>query len=146
MIRRSAPAAKRRARRQLIPSLRARARFRRLTARLAVGPHSAFDEYALRRLILRDYLAVERTRLANERTALSYFRTALAMTAGAITILHLSNAPDAHTTAWTLLAVGGLLLVFGAYRFVAVARRVRGYARLHQHKGPPSARRAGDGG
>ncbi len=133
-------------RRVLIPSLRARKRFRELAARIAPPRASVFDEFALRRLILRDYLAVERTRLANERTALSYFRTALALTAGALTLLHLTTDPAARTTAWALLTVGGFLLAFGAFRFVAVRRRVAGYARLHQPKGPPSARPAGGEG
>jgi putative membrane protein len=105
----------------------------RLTRRLVPNfRRSAFDAYALRRLILRDYLAIERTRLANERTALSYLRTTLAMTAGALTLLHLVPTPAARITAWTLLTFGALLIGFGLYRFVAVRRRVVGYARLHQ--------------
>lgn len=95
---------------------------------------SAFDAYALRRLILRDYLAIERTRLANERTALSYLRTVLALTAGALTLLHLVDTPAARMTAWGLIAFGASLLSFGVFRFAAVRRRVSGYARLHQPK------------
>ena len=105
----------------------------RLTRRLVPNfRRSAFDAYALRRLILRDYLAIERTRLANERTALSYLRTTLAMTAGALTLLHLVPTPAARLTAWALIIFGAALITFGAYRFVAVRRRVSGYARLHQ--------------
>ncbi len=105
----------------------------RITRRLVPNfRRSAFDAYALRRLILRDYLAIERTRLANERTALSYLRTTLAMTAGALTLLHLVHTPAAQVTAWSLLVFGTALIGFGVFRFVVVRRRVAGYARLHQ--------------
>ncbi len=112
---------------------------RRLAARLLPGRRSAFDEYALRRLILRDYLAIERTRLANERTALSYLRTTLALAAGAVTLLHVFDTPAARLTGWGLLGVGALLLLFGLMRFASVRRRVAGYARLHQPRDRPAA-------
>jgi putative membrane protein len=93
--------------------------------------HSAFDEYTYRRLILTDYLAIERTRLANERTVLSYLRTGLGLTAGALTLLHLIDTPAARITAWVVLGFAALLLAFGFARYVVVRRRVAGYARLH---------------
>lgn len=93
---------------------------------------SAFDEYALRRLILRDYLAIERTRLANERTILSYFRTALALAAGSVTLLHFFDTDAARITGWALLPVALVLLAFGLGRYVRVRRRIQGYARLQQ--------------
>ena len=44
--------------------------------------------YSREELILRDHLALDRTRLANERTLLSYLRTALMlMVAGAIELI-----------------------------------------------------------
>jgi len=120
----------------------------RITRRLVPNfRRSAFDAYALRRLILRDYLAIERTRLANERTALSYLRTTLAMAAGGLTLIHLVRTPAAQVTAWTLLISGSIIIMFGLYRFVAVRRRVQGYARLHQPRpgrGTPAAPPATD--
>lgn len=93
---------------------------------------SAFDEYAHRRLILRDYLAIERTRLANERTILSYLRTTLALVAGSVTLLHFFNTDAARITGWLLLPVAFVILAFGVVRYVSVRRRVQGYARLQQ--------------
>ncbi|MDD4605618.1 MAG: DUF202 domain-containing protein, partial [Dysgonamonadaceae bacterium] len=40
-------------------------------------------------IILRDYLALERTRLANERTLFSYIRTALYLTLGGIAFMEM---------------------------------------------------------
>ena len=93
---------------------------------------SAFDEYSLRRLILRDYLAIERTRLANERTILSYLRTALALAAGSVTLLHFFDTDAARLTGWALLPVALVLLAFGIGRYARVHRRIQGYARLQE--------------
>ena len=86
--------------------------------------------YALRRLILRDYLAVERTRLANERTLLAYVRTTLGMGAGAVTLLHFFATPAARLTGTLLLTFGVLALAFGVWRYAAVRRHIRDYALL----------------
>ncbi len=96
----------------------------------------AFSTHALRRLILRDYLAVERTRLANERTILAYLRTTLAMAAGAVTLLHFFDAPAARLTGWLLLPFSLLILAFGVARYLAVRRRVADYAARPRREGP----------
>ena len=41
-------------------------------------------------VILRDYLAIERTRLANERTLLSYIRSSLYLLLGSIAFFQLN--------------------------------------------------------
>lgn len=102
---------------------------------------SPFDEYDLRRLILRDYLAVERTRLANERTVLAYLRTTLALAAGAVTLLHFFDTAAARITGWLLLPIAFVILAFGAVRYVSVRRRVQGYARINQERSTREARR-----
>lgn len=42
-------------------------------------------------IILRDYLALERTKLANERTLLSYIRSSLYLLLGGIAIIQLNG-------------------------------------------------------
>ena len=42
-------------------------------------------------LILRDYLAIDRTSLANERTLLAYLRTGITLFLGGATFIHFSN-------------------------------------------------------
>jgi putative membrane protein len=86
------------------------------------------DAYLLRRLVLRDYLAVERTRLANERTLLAYLRTAFGLLAGGATLLHFFDDPLARAAGWTLLPLALLAGLAGALRFAAVRRRVLRYA------------------
>jgi putative membrane protein len=53
--------------------------------RSASSPYSAVDGP----LILRDVLAIDRTRMANERTLLAWLRTALMMLVSGITLIKL---------------------------------------------------------
>ncbi|MEO1030476.1 MAG: DUF202 domain-containing protein [Bacteroidota bacterium] len=47
-------------------------------------------------LIIRDWLAIERTKLANERTFLAYFRTFLVILGTGVTILKLEFFSDIY--------------------------------------------------
>jgi len=58
-----------------------------------------------RPLILRDVLAIDRTRLANERTLLSWLRTAVVMLVAGITLLKLFAGN------WTVQVIGVVLIV-----------------------------------
>lgn len=74
---------------------------------------------------LRDQLAVQRTHLANERTLLAYVRTALAAAAGGAVLLQFFPAYSSLLwLAWLLIASGGVMLVIGTYRFLAVRRHL----------------------
>jgi putative membrane protein len=99
------------------------------------------DVYLLRRLVLRDYLAEERTQLANERTLLAYLRTAFGLLAGAATLLHFFDDPLARAAGWALVPLALLAGVAGALRFAAVRRRILHYAdaSLPEEAPPPPA-------
>lgn len=58
-------------------------------------------------IILRDYLAIERTRLANERTLLSYIRSSLYLLLASIAIFQLKDFPN-----FIYLAILSLYLVY----------------------------------
>ena len=78
---------------------------------------------------LRDNLALERTQLANERTLLAYSRTALSLLAAGAALLHFfADRAPIVMTAWSLLALGGLTLAAGLYRFTQVRAHLK---RLH---------------
>lgn len=84
-------------------------------------PYSAFrrDE-----MILRDYLAADRTVLANERTLLSYIRTALASAAGGVSLIHFLEGALLDATGVLLIVTGGAALVIGAMRYRQVRKRL----------------------
>ena len=76
-------------------------------------------------LILRDYLAAERTHLANERTLLAYLRSALILLVTAVTILKLFDGD--LLLRWCALILGSLSILvgaFGVYRFTKTRQKL----------------------
>jgi putative membrane protein len=78
-------------------------------------------------LIVRDFLAIERTRLANERTFLSYFRTFVVMLSSAFAIMHLEFLSDLKWLGVILLVVAPIILFIGIGRLIYVKRRIKMY-------------------
>ncbi len=69
-------------------------------------------------MILRDYLAVDRTMMTNETSFMSYIRTALTLIAVGATMMKFF--PDGISTqiiGWSFIVVGGLLVIHGYNRF-----------------------------
>ncbi len=79
-------------------------------------------------LILRDFLALDRTVLANERTFLAWFRTAISMIAGGLAVVKFSNE--------TLFLLGGIFLIVvgGVIGFIGIVRYIRIRQRLEKIK------------
>lgn len=78
-------------------------------------------------LILRDHLALERTKLANERTLFSYIRTSLYLLTAGIGILELESIEHLRIIAYISLFFSGLLLLIGILRFCQLNRNLKGY-------------------
>lgn len=76
-------------------------------------------------LILRDHLALDRTRLANERTLLSYMRTALMLiVAGATAVKFVGESDAVIITGWVFVGLGVVVAVIGAWRFLTMRRDI----------------------
>jgi len=72
-------------------------------------------------LILRDHLALDRTRLANERTLLAYLRTALMLVVtGATAVKFVADSPGVVVTGWLFVGLGVLVGLFGSSRFITM--------------------------
>jgi len=85
----------------------------------------AYEQMNVEELIIRDRLALDRTQLANKRTLLAYVRTAfMLMAGGATAIKALPGDRVAVVTGWILLTWGVLIVLFGAWRFRTIRRRV----------------------
>ena len=67
-------------------------------------------------LILRDHLALVRTRLANERTLLSYIRSALYLLIGGIALLQMEDYVDLPWADILSLVLCVLFVLIGLYR------------------------------
>jgi putative membrane protein len=76
-------------------------------------------------IILRDYLAIERTRLANERTLLSYIRSSLYLILGGIAFLQLEGFANIKYLGILSLVLSVIFLVIGVYRFMLLKRSLK---------------------
>ncbi len=77
------------------------------------------------KVILRDYLAIERTRLANERTLLSYIRSSLYLLLGSIGFYQLKDFPNYMYLTIVALVCCVLFFCIGVYRFTMLKRSLR---------------------
>ena len=95
------------------------------------NPYQKFSETEL---ITRDLLALDRTKLANERTLLAYLRSGVALVLAGVTLVHFAAT---SWLAWVgiacvplgiaeeMVSKDGAVLIFGTWRFMATARRLR---------------------
>ena len=80
-------------------------------------------------IILRDYLALERTKLANERTLLAYLRTTLYLILGGIAFLQLQDFQSIRWVGYVTISASGVMLFIGAYRYLLIRYRLGNYYR-----------------
>lgn len=76
------------------------------------------------KVILRDYLARDRTLLANERTLLSFVRTSIATVGSAIVCIKVIDEPTIIIFGIILLIISPLILFYGLFRYFAVRKRI----------------------
>lgn len=68
-------------------------------------------------MILRDYLAIDRTILANETAYMSYVRTSLTLIAAGATLLKFFTSEYSQALGWTFIGIGGWLAFHGYRRY-----------------------------
>lgn len=78
-------------------------------------------------LILRDYLAMQRTTLANERTLFSYIRTSLYLILGGIGLVEVEVFNNLRWVGFAALIISAILLVYGIVRYLALRRRLKNF-------------------
>lgn len=79
------------------------------------------------RIILRDYLALERTLLANERTFFTYIKFSLYLLIAAITIWKVSEFASLSALAYLFVTLSGVFLIIGAVRYFALRKRLNAF-------------------
>lgn len=85
-------------------------------------------------LILRDFLALDRTHLANERTLLSYFRSGLTMVIAGVSGYNIFQNIYMKLSG-VGFAVGGLsLAAYGIFRYTQMDKRLKKVASPEQIK------------
>lgn len=81
------------------------------------------------RIILRDHLAMERTKLANERTLLSYLRSSLYLLLGGIGLLGIKESifEELRPLGYVAIVLSIIFLVVGVTRFIQLKRHLAKY-------------------
>jgi putative membrane protein len=75
-------------------------------------------------LVLREYLAVERTKLAAETTFLAYIRTGLYFLVAGSTLGQFVETTFWEITGPTLIVIGILIMIAGFYRYRKVKKAI----------------------
>ena len=101
----------------------------------------AFDE-----MIMRDFLALDRTRLANERTFLAYFRTFIGLFAAGVGLVKFVESQIYVVIGYIFIAISPFIVVIGVARFLYIRRRLAALYRRNQSTAAAEAmERANDG-
>ena len=76
-----------------------------------------YEDFRREEMILRDWLALDRTVLANKRTFLAYGRTSIALMALGIAFVKLIHHEFFEISGFALMAVGAVVFVIGLREF-----------------------------
>ena len=76
------------------------------------------EKFKNEELILRDYLAIERTKLANVRTLFYYIR-----------IFQIESISRLDGLAWVCVVIGVILFILGFVRYFQMCKQLKGYVK-----------------
>jgi putative membrane protein len=85
-------------------------------------------------IILRDFLALERTTLANERTLFAYLRAGIYMVIAGIAFLELEEFIDLVWLSYILFTISFFLFLFGFIRFFILKNKLDVYYNDMEHE------------
>ena len=89
-----------------------------------------YKEFIAKELILRDYLAIERTILTNEGTFLAYIRTALTVSVVGITLFQLSpNNEELQYLGIVVALFGVFLFIYGSVQSAKMKHKINKFLR-----------------
>src|SRR5690606_28201295 len=75
--------------------------------------------------LIREHLALERTKLANERTLLSYTQASMYFLLGGLALLQLKEYQEMHYIGYLALVFSVLFLAVGIWRYIALSRKMK---------------------
>ncbi|MCT4618267.1 MAG: DUF202 domain-containing protein [Marinisporobacter sp.] len=77
------------------------------------------------KMILRDFLATDRTILANERTALAYVRTALSIIVAGGSFIKFFDVPIINKLGYAFIPFGFMVLGIGVIRCIKMNKKIK---------------------
>ncbi len=87
--------------------------------------HMDLSHYTQDQMILRDYLALERTVLASERTLLAYIRTAIGTFASGVGMLKLIESTVFTVIGYIFIVISPLAIIIGIINYLSVRRLLK---------------------
>ena len=75
-------------------------------------------------MILRDFLAIDRTKLANERTLLGYVRTSLSLLLSGIGFIQFVDASAIKYLGIALCLAAPIFLAIGTYKYLSLKKQI----------------------
>lgn len=87
-------------------------------------PRIVKDYQNKEKIILRDYLALERTTMANQRTLYAVIRTAIYLVLAGIAFITLETFTKLNWIGYVLFAISGTMVMFGVIRFLALRKKL----------------------
>jgi putative membrane protein len=88
---------------------------------MKLTPYEKFNE---KDLILRDHLAIDRTRLANERSFLAYVRTALTLLITGLSLIKFFDTFTAQIVGWIFIVFGIITVILGIVRYLMFRKNI----------------------
>jgi len=87
-----------------------------------------------KRIILRDYLAIDRTILSNQNTFLAYIRTALTLFVAGLTFIKFFDQAIIETVGWVFIPLGVTTFIIGTIRYNRIRKVLSRIGRVHGDK------------
>lgn len=75
-------------------------------------------------MILRDFLAADRTLLANERTLLAYIRTGIGLLAIAISLIKLFSTIATYLLGGFFIILAIIPIIYGVYKYRKINKKI----------------------
>src|SRR5690606_32855710 len=90
--------------------------------------------------LIREHLALERTKLANERTLLSYTQASLYFLLGGLALLQLKEYEEMHYIGYMALVFSVLFVTVGIWRFIVLKNKMKDLLRgeVKESESPPA--------
>ena len=98
----------------------------KLSGVLKASPAFTTDE----KIILRDFLALQRTKLANERTFLSYTKFSLYLVTAGVALVRLDHLRPFRVLGYVALGTSGVVFLIGLVRFFLLRRQLRKFYQI----------------
>ncbi|MDT0641504.1 DUF202 domain-containing protein [Zunongwangia sp. F363] len=86
--------------------------------------HNPFKTRIIDEKLIREHLALERTKLANERTVLSYIRASLYLLIGGLALLQIKEYEHVKWLGYLSLFICVVFITVGISRYIALERKL----------------------